>query len=68
MADAAVLNVPLIGGNKSPADVTRDVVGALDARPSALWWGGLALSSTALLAGHGCHRVSDRRPASAPGA
>ena len=26
--------VPLIGGNKSAADVTRDVVGALDARPS----------------------------------
>ena len=30
MAEAAVLGaVPLIGGNKSPADVTRDVVGAL---------------------------------------
>ena len=52
MADAAVLaDVPLIGGNKSAADVTRDVVGALDATPSALWWGGLALSSTALMLG-----------------
>ena len=43
--------MPLIGGNKSAADVTRDVVGALDRKPSALWWGGLALSSTALLFG-----------------
>ncbi|HEY3043460.1 MAG TPA: NrfD/PsrC family molybdoenzyme membrane anchor subunit [Vicinamibacterales bacterium] len=52
MANGAVLTaLPLIGGNKSAADVTRDVVGALDGRPSALWWGGLALSSTALLFG-----------------
>ena len=54
MADAAVIApsaVPLIGGNKSAADVTRDVVGALDAKPSPLWWGGLALSSSALLVG-----------------
>ena len=54
MAEASVLAVsavPLIGGNKGPADVTRDVVGALDAKPSPLWWGGLALSSSALLVG-----------------
>jgi Ni/Fe-hydrogenase subunit HybB-like protein len=55
MADVAIhAPVPLIRGNKVPADVTRDVLGALDARPSALWWGGLALSSTALLAGTIC--------------
>src|SRR5688572_16409933 len=47
----ALARVPLIGGNKSAADVTRDVVGALDAKPSALWWGGLALSVTALTLG-----------------
>jgi len=47
----ALVRVPLIGGNKSAADVTRDVVGALDARPSALWWGGLALSGSALTLG-----------------
>jgi molybdopterin-containing oxidoreductase family membrane subunit len=53
VADAAVISssVPLIGGNKVPADVTRDVVGALEGSPSALWWGGLALSGTALLVG-----------------
>jgi Ni/Fe-hydrogenase subunit HybB-like protein len=43
--------VPLIGGNKSAADVTRDVIGALDATPSPLWWGGLALSVAALILG-----------------
>jgi molybdopterin-containing oxidoreductase family membrane subunit len=43
--------VPLIAGNKSAADVTRDVVGALDAKPSLLWWIGLALSVSALLIG-----------------
>src|SRR5688572_29098829 len=47
----ALARVPLIGGNKSAADVTRDVVGALDAKPSALWWGGLALSGSALALG-----------------
>ena len=43
--------VPLIAGGKSAADVTREVCGALDAKPSGLWWLGLALSSSALLLG-----------------
>src|SRR5947199_8386379 len=47
----AVVRIPLIAGNKSAADVTREVTSALDAKPSALWWGGLALSSSALLLG-----------------
>src|SRR2546428_9900731 len=47
----AIVRVPLIAGNKSAADVTREVTSALDAKPSALWWGGLALSSSALLLG-----------------
>jgi Ni/Fe-hydrogenase subunit HybB-like protein len=52
VVDAALLpTVPLIAGHKTAADVTRDVVGALDARPSALWWGGLALSISALVLG-----------------
>jgi Ni/Fe-hydrogenase subunit HybB-like protein len=51
VAEGAAIAVPLIGGNKSPAEVTRDVVDALDARPSPLWWGGLAVSSSALLIG-----------------
>ena len=49
-ADAS-MPVPLIAGRKSAADVTRDVCGALDARPSGLWWIGLAVSASALLAG-----------------
>ena len=47
----AIVRVPLIAGNKSAADVTREVTAALDATPSPLWWGGLALSSSALLLG-----------------
>jgi molybdopterin-containing oxidoreductase family membrane subunit len=42
---------PLVAGNKSAADVTRDVCAALDAKPSGLWWFGLAISSAALLLG-----------------
>jgi len=49
----ALVRVPLIGGNKQPADVTRDVLSALDRKPSMLWWGGLALALTALVTGFG---------------
>src|ERR1700719_3531404 len=42
---------PLIAGNKTPADVTRDVCEALDSKPSALWWIGFALSASALALG-----------------
>ena len=31
----AIVRVPLIAGNKSAADVTREVTGALDAKPAA---------------------------------
>ncbi|MEO8255989.1 MAG: quinol:electron acceptor oxidoreductase subunit ActD [Acidobacteriota bacterium] len=47
----APVTLPLIAGRKSAADVTRDVCGALDARPSGLWWAGLAISAAALLIG-----------------
>ena len=47
----ALARVPLIGGHKQPADVTRDVLSALDRKPSMLWWGGLALALTALVTG-----------------
>src|SRR4051812_27823835 len=47
----AIARVPLIAGNKKPADVTREVLSALDARPTAIWWGGMAVSSAALLLG-----------------
>jgi len=55
VADAAIAGglpvASLIAGNKSPADVTRDVCRALDAKPSGLWWLGLGLSGSALLLG-----------------
>jgi molybdopterin-containing oxidoreductase family membrane subunit len=47
----AIVRVPLIAGNKKPADVTREVLSALDARPTAIWWGGMAVSVSALLLG-----------------
>jgi Ni/Fe-hydrogenase subunit HybB-like protein len=43
--------IPLIAGGKSPADVTREVCGALDAKPSGLWWFGIAVSFLALILG-----------------
>ena len=43
--------MPLIAGAKSAADVTREVCAALDARPSSLWWLGIALSFSALMLG-----------------
>ena len=54
MADAAVhaFHEPtLILGNKTAADVTRDVSAGLEGTPSALWWGGLGVSVAALLLG-----------------
>ncbi|MBI4477734.1 MAG: polysulfide reductase NrfD [Acidobacteria bacterium] len=41
----------LVAGNKTAADVTREVVGALDRKPTALWWTGFGLSFSALLVG-----------------
>src|SRR5438874_9784783 len=51
MADAAMQDAPLIAGNKTAGDVTRDVARAMEGRPTALWWAGLAISSAALLLG-----------------
>jgi len=55
VADAAAVHdlpaAPLIDGNKSAGDVTRDVCGALDARPSGLWRAGLSVSFPALMLG-----------------
>ncbi|MCH8328631.1 MAG: polysulfide reductase NrfD [Candidatus Marinimicrobia bacterium] len=43
--------MPLVGGHKSIADVSDDVVGILDRQPTWLWWLGITLSSSALLLG-----------------
>jgi molybdopterin-containing oxidoreductase family membrane subunit len=45
------LRLPLVDGNRSPADVTRDICRPLEGRPSGLWWAGITLSSSALALG-----------------
>ncbi|MFT5288670.1 MAG: Ni/Fe-hydrogenase subunit HybB-like protein [Planctomycetota bacterium] len=50
MVEAAV-NVPLITGGKSPADVTRDVCTPLEGKPTSLWYLGMLISGFTLLIG-----------------
>jgi molybdopterin-containing oxidoreductase family membrane subunit len=45
--EAANLAPPLIGGGKMPSDVTRDVCGPLERRPTGMWW--LAFAGAASL-------------------
>ena len=45
------LRLPLVDGGKLPADVTNDICRPLEGRPSALWWLGILLSSSALALG-----------------
>jgi Ni/Fe-hydrogenase subunit HybB-like protein len=52
MADASIaFHPPLIEGNKSLADITRDVSRPLEQRPTALWWTAFGISLAALLLG-----------------
>ena len=52
MSDAATaLRLPLVEGDRQPADVTNDVCRPLENRPSALWWIGMAVSASALALG-----------------
>jgi molybdopterin-containing oxidoreductase family membrane subunit len=52
MSDAATaLRLPLVEGDKQPADVTNDVCQPLENRPSALWWIGITISASALALG-----------------
>jgi Ni/Fe-hydrogenase subunit HybB-like protein len=44
---------PAIAGNKTPADVTREICAVLDRKPSGLWWAGLVFALGLLLAGAG---------------
>ncbi len=50
---AAALREPAIAGNKTPADVTREICAVLDRKPSGLWWASLLFAFSLLLAGAG---------------
>ncbi|TPW21472.1 MAG: molybdopterin oxidoreductase, membrane subunit [Elusimicrobia bacterium] len=47
-ATVPVLREPLVDGDKSYRDVTRDVCSIAEGSPTALWYGGLAASLSAL--------------------
>ncbi|MCG8449720.1 MAG: polysulfide reductase NrfD [Pirellulales bacterium] len=47
----AKLRPTLITGDKTPADVTRDICAPLERRPTALWWGAFSVAMTALAIG-----------------
>ena len=50
MPDAGTtLRPPLVTGNKSIGDVTRDICAPMDCRPTVLWWSAFSLSLAALL-------------------
>ena len=52
MADFVLpAQTPLITGNKTPADVTRDICHALEGRPTPLWWGSFFFALSFLLLG-----------------
>ncbi len=51
MSDVALHSPPLITGNKTPSDVTRDICAPLERRPGRLWWAGFSLSFALLLLG-----------------
>ena len=42
---------PLIGGHKTPRDVTADIAAPIGRRPSALWWTGFAFSFALMCVG-----------------
>ncbi len=45
------LRVPLIDGNKRPAQVTKDICRPLEGKPTGLWYLGMAISSSMLIVG-----------------
>ena len=42
---------PLITGDKSLGEVTRDICAPMDARPSGLWWAAFIVAAICLLVG-----------------
>ena len=51
MADALLLRPPLIEGDKTLSQVTRDVCTPMERRPGALWWLALLVSGSLALLG-----------------
>lgn len=45
------LRPPIIAGEKTPAEVTRDICAVLDGRPGPRWWAGFLISVSAMLIG-----------------
>jgi len=45
------LRLPLVDGDRQPADVTNDICRPLEGKPTALWWAGIALSLSLLALG-----------------
>ena len=40
----STLREPLVDGNLTPADVTRDVCAPMEGKPSGLWWAGFLIA------------------------
>jgi Ni/Fe-hydrogenase subunit HybB-like protein len=51
MPETPSLRPPLVTGDKTLTDVTRDICAPMERKPTALWWSAFALSSSALLLG-----------------
>jgi hypothetical protein len=51
MTDTAMPSAPLITGDRTLSDVTRDICAPLERRPGRLWWAGFIVSSSLLLLG-----------------
>ncbi len=54
------LRPPLVTGDKTLGDVTRDICAPMDRRPTRLWWTAFGVSLSALAAGCRGRVVSDR--------
>jgi len=52
MAEAvSLLREPLVDGDRTLTDVTEDICRPMEARPTRLWWAGLAVAGTSLALG-----------------
>ncbi len=51
MSEVVLRSAPLITGDRTLSDVTRDICAPLERRPGRLWWAGIGLSSAIMLLG-----------------